>query len=69
MTTELQLDDDARRALGRVYALLLRLADEAAERDTLDGDPESAASTGGLHRCVDNDSTRAAAEQIGGCNE
>jgi hypothetical protein len=66
MTTELH--DNTRRALGRVYALLLRLAEEAAEGDTLEAIPDSTADTGGLHRCTIDDSTSAAARQIEGCN-
>jgi hypothetical protein len=47
------LDDAARAALGRVFAFLLRLADEeAADPDTLEGKPEPAAGTSDTHRCT-----------------
>lgn len=41
----LNLNDESRRALAQVYALLIRLADEeAADGDTLEATPDSAAS-------------------------
>jgi hypothetical protein len=68
--TTLNLDENARRSLAQVYRLLLEWAEEgAADPDTLEGKPESAASTSGLHRCTVDDSTPAAPEQVGGCNE
>lgn len=67
-STELNLDDSARRALGQVYALLLRLAHEAAEGDTLDGDPGSAASTSDEHRCTSHCTMGTGAQQEGAHN-
>jgi hypothetical protein len=49
--SELILDHDARRALARVYALLLRLGEEeTADGDGLDSEPQSAVDDAPAHQ-------------------
>ena len=68
--SRLELSSDARCALGKVYAMLLRLGNTAAaDQDTVDPEPESAASTGVIHRCEEECSTPTVVQQEEGHHE